>query len=448
MAAGPLVPPNLVRVTVSSATRSTDLVLPGAVEVADLLPELARRVGILDRTRACAGYRAVTRSGVVLRHDLGLAAQGVAHGDVLTIIAAPDEPPERYDDPVEAMAVVAEHETPPWSAATARNVTLGCAAALLLGGAAALAGGHATAGASRSAALSWAVSIALVLAAAGLSRSRPVTAAVTMAHLACLYAAVAAVCHGLSMSGTTVAEAGIAALGVGLVAAWGLHEGRMLMLPAVVLGGVGAAIGLLERATSVSPAVWATVALAAVVISGGWFPGWALGASGAGRHVLAMPTSSAHSAVLPVDLAWLRADAGLARELLVAMAAAAGALLVVLAPVAVAAGPAGFAVPALGSVVVILRTRRYRASTEVLVGVGSGALGLASTLLSLVWLRPEWRFALGVVVAGCGLVLLAQVLRPRRGDARVGRLGDRVEATALVLLPVMVLATGLSFEGR
>ena len=38
----------LVRVTVISASRRVDLVLPGAICVAELVPELARSVGLLD----------------------------------------------------------------------------------------------------------------------------------------------------------------------------------------------------------------------------------------------------------------------------------------------------------------------------------------------------------------------------------------------------------------
>lgn len=388
----------------------------------------------------------MTRSGAPLRHDLGLTAQGVAHGDVLTIVATDDEPPVRYDDPVEAMAVVAGRGARPWSPAAARHVTFAGAVALLLAGAATLAGQHASADASRSAALSGAVSVSLVLGAAAISPTRSATAAVTLAHLACLYAGVAAVCGRPWMSGTTVAAAGTAVLGVGMAAAWGLHEGRMLMLPAIALGIAGSLTGLLMRAAGVPPGLPVTAVLATVVMVGSWFPGWALSASGAGRHVRPMVTPHPQTAVPPVDLVRLRADAGLAREILVATSATAGVLLVAFAPVAVACGPSGFAVPALGSAVVILRTRRYRASIDVLIGVGSGALGLASTLLSLVWLRAEWRFGLGVVVAGCGLVLLAPVLRPVGGSARFGRLGDRLESAALVLLPVMVVAAGISVE--
>ena len=49
----------LVRVTVASGTRRVDLVLPGAVPVAELVPELARSVGLLD---ARHGLRRLPRS--------------------------------------------------------------------------------------------------------------------------------------------------------------------------------------------------------------------------------------------------------------------------------------------------------------------------------------------------------------------------------------------------
>jgi len=64
---GPSSPPSpasgLVRVTVASGTRRVDLVLPGAVPVAELVPELARSVGLLDATTVYGGYRLVTVDG-------------------------------------------------------------------------------------------------------------------------------------------------------------------------------------------------------------------------------------------------------------------------------------------------------------------------------------------------------------------------------------------------
>ena len=56
----------LVRVTVASGTRRVDLVLPGSVPVAELVPELARSVGLLDAATVYGGYRVLTQDGRAL----------------------------------------------------------------------------------------------------------------------------------------------------------------------------------------------------------------------------------------------------------------------------------------------------------------------------------------------------------------------------------------------
>ncbi|MDO9497182.1 MAG: EsaB/YukD family protein, partial [Nocardioides sp.] len=77
----------LVRVTVTSGTRRVDLVLPGAVPVAELVPELARSVGLLDASTVYGGYRLVTAEGRRLAADSGLTLQGVEDGVTLTVTA-------------------------------------------------------------------------------------------------------------------------------------------------------------------------------------------------------------------------------------------------------------------------------------------------------------------------------------------------------------------------
>ena len=112
----------LVRVTVASRTRRVDLVLPGAVPVAELVPELARSVGLLDPATAHGGYRLVTQGGRVLAGDSGLTFQGIEDGRLLTVTAGVDDvPPRVYDDVVEAMADVIEREVEPWPPASATS---------------------------------------------------------------------------------------------------------------------------------------------------------------------------------------------------------------------------------------------------------------------------------------------------------------------------------------
>src|SRR5215213_10756567 len=101
MSQAPVSQSGLVRVTVSSGTRRVDLVLPGAVPVAELVPELARSVGLLDATTVYGGYRLSTVDGCELASDAGLTIQGVEDGGVIIVTAGvADASPRVYDDVV------------------------------------------------------------------------------------------------------------------------------------------------------------------------------------------------------------------------------------------------------------------------------------------------------------------------------------------------------------
>lgn len=441
----------LLRVTVTSQTRRVDLALPSVVPVADLLPELARCVGVLDVGTVHGGYCAVTRDGRVLRADLGLAAQGVLHGDVITIAApALEGVPEAHDDASEAMADVVERGAA-WGPTARRHAALWSAVALLLLGAGALATQHGSHFAGAARAVSFALAVVLLAGAVLFSRGRVETlAAVTSGHLACLYAAVGASCSArlTPLSGDALALAGGGVLAVGLIVVLGMSGERLLMLPAVVAGSLSAATGLLMRASTLDPALPLTTVLTLIVLATSGFPALALSTSGTGRHALSARPSSPTEAG-GVDMARLAADCRLAREILLAISATAGLLLVGLAPFAVSLGRVGAAVPVLGCAVVMLRTRRYRSELDVLVGLVSGVLGLLSTVTSVLVLDAHWRMPTAVVVAAAGVVLLGrtllQSLWPRPEDPRPGRVGDWVESASVVaLVPVLVVAAGLS----
>ena len=111
MSQGSSVASGLVRVTIASGSRRVDLVLPGSIPVAELVPELARSVGLLDASTVYGGYRLVTQEGRILVNNAGLTAmQGIEDGGLLTVTAGVDDKaPRVYDDVVEAMADVAEN---------------------------------------------------------------------------------------------------------------------------------------------------------------------------------------------------------------------------------------------------------------------------------------------------------------------------------------------------
>ena len=434
----------LVRVTVASGTRRVDLVLPGAVPVAELVPELARSVGLLDPGTVYGGYRLVTADGRELATDAGLVIQGVEDGGLITVAAGvDDEPPRVYDDVVEAMTDVVEHDLRPWSPAAGRRTALWAAGLFMSLGAVALLIQRDSLLAGVAAVV---VAVALVTGAIVLSRAQSEPeAAVAVAWMGALYAAVA----GLMMVtdgqffGPPVAAAGGAATAAGLICLVGLGQGRALVLPPVVAGAVFLITGLLMQTADFDPAVVLTVALVVVVILGSVFPWLALGATGTSVDQL-YNVADITAEPRPVDPGRVGADPRIAHEILVAVSATVGLLLVLIAPLAVSLGLAGAVLAVLCSLVVMLRTRQYRTGPEVLVGLVSGIVGLLSSAVAALWLHPDWRPTIAVVLAGAGAVLLAVTLLPAAPSVRRGRLGDVAESVALLaLLPVTVVAVGL-----
>jgi type VII secretion integral membrane protein EccD len=444
MSQAPVSTSGLVRVTVASGTRRVDLVLPGAVPVAELVPDLARSVGLLDATTVFGGYRLVTPEGRELAGDAGLIIQGVEDGGLLTVTAGIDDPmPRVYDDVVEAMTDVVEHDLKPWEPASGRRTALSAAGLLMGLGAVAL---LIQRGSMLAAVASAVVSVALVVGAIVLSRvQREAETAVAVAWMGAAYAAVA----GLMLVtdgrffGLPVACAGAGALAAGLVALVGLGEGRTLVIPPVVVGAVFLATGLVMRAAAFDPAVVLTTAMVLVVMAGSVLPWLALGATGTSVDQL---YSVADITADPdeIDPARISADARVAHEILVAVSATVGLLLVLVAPLSVALGLSGTLLAVLASLVVMLRTRQYRTGSEVLVGLVSGILGLLSVAASMLWLHPDWRPTASVALAATGGVLLLVTLLPTTPSVRRGRLGDVAETVALVgLLPLLVVAVGV-----
>lgn len=443
----------LVRVTVASGSRRVDLVLPGAVPVAELVPELARSVGVLDASTVHGGYRLIAQDGRRLAGDAGLTIQGIEDGGLLTVTAGvDDEPPRVYDDIVEAMADVVEHELKPWEAAAGRRTALGAGALLLgLGALALLLQGENPLGGLAAAI----VAVLLVVGGIVLARGQDEPeAGVAVAILAVLYAFVGGLLlapgdlGGWSwplsreLFGAPMAAAGAGMLAVGVAAVVGLREGRSLVIPAIVVGAILAASGMLMQVSEFEPSVVFTVLMTLVVLAGSIFPWLALGVTGTKVDQI----YSLHDITADpdeIDPEQVGADARVAHEILLAVSATVGTLLVLLAPLAVSRGVFGTVLAAVCCLAVMFRTRQYRAGSEVLAGLVSGILGLVSVALSMLLMHHEWRAGAAIALAVVGALLLLTTLVPTSPSVRRGRLGDVVEsATLLSLLPLMVVAAG------
>lgn len=435
---------SLVRLSVVGGGRRADLVLPATLPVAELLPELCRTVGVLDPATAYAGYELHTSDGRRLSGDAGLTLQGVEDGAVLSIVVGADQkPPRVYDDIVEAMADAVESDLEPWDPASGRRTALTAGALLLgLGGLALglqrpdpVAGAAAGVGA-----------VLLLAAALVLARVRGEhTAALVLAWTSAFYAAV---CGLTVLDEGPVLElplsaAGGGALLVGALAFFGLVERRALMIPAAVVGAVLAAGSGLAQAVDLDPADVYTVALVVVVLAGSALPWFALGSTGTSVE---QAHSHADLTAEPgeIDPEAVRAGVKMGHEVLLAVTATVGILLVLVSPLAVGLGLTGALVVVMSSVVLLLRTRQYRVGSEVAVGMVCGVAGMVATAAAALLLQPAWHVGLALVLAAAAAALLVATLVPLPPSVRRARLGDVAELAALVsLLPLLVFATGV-----
>ena len=236
--------------------------------------------------------------------------------------------------------------------------------------------------------------------------------------------------------------AGLGVLAVGLIAVVGLQEGRVLVIPAVVVGAVLVASSVLIRVASLEPSVVFTVLMTLVVLAGSIFPWLALGVTGTRVEQL----YSLHDITADpeeIDPEDVGRDARVGHEILLAVSATVGTLLVLFAPFAVGRGVYGTILAGVCCLAVMFRTRQYRTGAEVLAGLISGILGLVSVAVSMLLIHDEWRSGAALALAGVGAGLLGLTLVPASPSVRRGRLGDVVETfTLLSLLPLMVLAAG------
>jgi len=270
-------------------------------------------------------------------------------------------------------------------------------------------------------------------------------AAVALAAMAAVHGATA----GLLLApdgplfGLPLACAGAGALAAGVVAVVGIDDGRALAMPPVVLGALATAGGLLLDNVDLDARVVFVVLLVLVVVAGSVFPWLALGATGTQVEqifTLADVTRDPDD----VDPDRVGSDARTAHEILLAVSATVGLLLVAVAPLAVSLGVTGTLLAVMSCGVVMLRTRQYRTGSEVLVGLSSGVVGLFTIAVSVLLMHESWRAVAAVALAVTGAVLVAATLVPASASVRRGRLGDVAETIALVsLVPLAVFATGL-----
>ena len=436
---------SLVRVSVQGGGRTVDLGAPGGVPVAELVPGLARTLGLLDATTAHGGFRLVRSDGAVLDSDRSLQAQNVADGAVLALEAGVGVAPVRvYDDVVEAVADAVAAQRAAWTPRDSALTAVATAVAFLLAAAVLLLGADQTS--PLPPVIAGAGALLVLGAAAVVARvgSHDVGAA-SLAVTAAVLAGVAGLTAGTGAPGWgwPAAFAGGAMLVTAVVGIAALTTRREVGLAPAAFAPPAALPGPAGAPADAEPGVVLAIVVALVLTAGNGIP-WLALASTPLRVVT--PRSDAEILADPpvVDADAVREQYARGHRMQVALRAAVAALTLVALPEVVATGLPGTLLVTAGFAGMLLGVRQTYSRYDVAVVMGAGIVGLTLTGVLAAAAHPDWRATLAVVAGAVAAVVIALSLVAPRQRVALGRLADATELAVLaLLLPLGVAAAGL-----
>ncbi len=281
---------SLVRVSVSSGTRRADLGVPGGIPVVEIVPELARELGVLDPEQATHGFRLVAGGGTLLDPDRSFAAQGVTDGSVRSLeVVDPSVDGLRRRrrgrrDVVESRSSRGPRGTAGTAVARLRRLFLCAAWALFTARDSGL----------LVAAVALAVALLLVGSAAVLHARAQAGGALALALTALAFAATSgsAVAPADALWGRGLVWVGSAVAIVGLAAALVVARHRLVLAAGAVVGLVATAVGLATGVLEVDVTTVCAVVLVLAVVVGNVLPGPASPRAGSARtHPAPRPRS-------------------------------------------------------------------------------------------------------------------------------------------------------------
>ncbi len=435
----------LVRVSVTAAGRTVDLGAPGGVAVAELVPGLARTLGLLDPTTVHGGFRLVRSDGAPLDSDRSLQAQNVADGAVLTLESGAATADVRvYDDLVEAVADAVEGQYAPWTPQDSALTAVVASAAFLLAGAVLLLGAPLT---SVFPPVIAGVGALLVLGAAAVVGrvGKHEVGARTLVLTASVLGLVAGLTAGTTPPGWgwPAAAAGGGMLLVAILGVPVLGTGREICLGPGVLGVSLATAGAAIELTDATAGSLLALLVALVLTAGNGIP-WLALASTPLRVI--SPRSDAEVLADPpvVDPREVREQYARGHRLQIALRAAVALLALLALPAVVGTGLPGTLLAAAGFAGMMLGVRQTYSRGDVGVVMGAGILGLTATGVLAAAAHPGWRPGLALVAGGVAAVVIAVSLIAPRERVLLGRLADSFELICLaLLLPLGVAAAGI-----
>ena len=436
-------PTALTRLTVTSSSRRADLALPAGLPLIELVPDLARDLGILDAGHAAHGYRVLTSSGTRLDLDRSLISQGVTDGDVLTIEPAGGADEKVYDDVVEAVADLVESQFAPWTPAHSSATALAASTVMFLAAGYALLTAR---GPLHITVVCAAITVLLLLTAGVLGPARGQhRAAAAVSATAAVFAAITAFAaqpeQPLWGAGLLAAGAGIAVAALIGAALSGPYRPHLVALALIGVGLV--ALGGAPVLFEVSRTSVAAVLIVIVTVLGNVLPWLAVTT---GRLTPNAPLSDADifGEVPVIEADQVRRQVLDGQAFIVALALSSGVLMVASVPDLVQAGVWGTALVVCALAVTVLRTRHTRTRSTVLIAMLSTVAGLALTAVVASHAHPSWRPTIALGLAVTAAVTVALALLVPRTRLRMGRLADALEGVVLIaLIPLAARTIGL-----
>lgn len=435
---------SLVRLSVTSGTRRADLGIPGSIPVAEVIPDLARELGVLDAHSASMGYRLVRADGQVVESDRSLAAQGIEDGAVLAL--EPNRPDDEkvYDDVVEAVADLVETQFTPWTPAHSAGTAVGAAVVLFLAAAYALF--TARDSGILISALAGVCAVLLVGAAAVLAhvRQQP-SAALALALTAVAYAGVSgyAAAPDARLWGEGLLYAGVGVTVIGVLGAVAVTRQQLLVGASAVVGVAMAVLGALNHFADWSMTPIAAVIFVIAAAVGNVLPWVGISSSRLTTHP---PKTDLEifSDAPQVERDRVRSQVAAGHELMIALGVASAGVMILCTPQLVSSGVSGALLTFVGFIATLLRTRHSRTRTTVLIAMIAGVTGVAVAAVTAAQTHPEWRPILALALAGAAALVVGMALVLPRTRLQLGRVADTVEGIALVaLVPLAAFASGL-----
>lgn len=413
--------------------------------VADLIPDIARKLGALDPTIVHGGYTLVTEDGRTLSPARNLPSQHVSDHGMLTLHPGVLEDDEIiYDDVVEAVGDSVAKVYRPWTNEQTTITSLIISTGMLLMGAGLLA---AIVPSILTASLAIGFSIVLIALAAALNTQRLTVQSLTVSLASAVFAAIG----GFQMvmvflpqsfyAGAALAGACLGLFLIGIAQTFLCPTTRPYSFIPIAIGTVilipSAPSMLIPSANA---AIWIGTAAVVSVITN-LMPWMCLSFSRISVH---SPQSEAEIFELPeaVDIDDVRSRYIAGSTLLFIARIAAATLLLIATPL-LAALPSPFAgcMCVAAYLGMLIGSRQIYTMQEMIVTVGSAGVGLIITCLAFASAHAQYAPALTIFLICCALLAIVVTYLTHKRSLFATRAADAAEIICLVaILPLAYLA--------